>query len=346
MSKGQNFSLPLEVVGLGHGYGDTPVLDQVNFCVHPGELVAVLGTSGCGKTTLLRCIAGLVTPNVGTLTINGVVSAQDGRELCRTEQRNIGLVFQEYALFPNLTVRENVSFGVDGAERRARVDALLAQVGVENLADRRPAALSGGQQQRVALARALAPSPSLLLLDEPFANIDAGRRMAIGDSLRRLLRAHQTSALLVTHDRMEALSLADRVVVLSGGPSGAKIAQDASPEKIYSQPVDQAVAMLTGGGWFLSASGEGQQATTVLGSAELLEPRHGDITILVRPHQASFVPTEDGPQVVVDARFVGHTWRISCESQDGPVRIVESASSVARGQRGLIQFSQPLWALP
>jgi len=344
MSNDNTPTLPLEVAGLGHSYGATPVLDQVNLCVQPGELVSVLGTSGCGKTTLLRCIAGLVTPNRGSLIINGVVAASEGRELCRTEERNIGLVFQEYALFPNLTVRENVAFGVDGWP--SRVDALLEQVGVDTLANRLPAALSGGQQQRVALARALAPSPSLLLLDEPFANIDAGRRMAIGDALRVLLRQHRTSALLVTHDRGEALSLADRVVVLAGGSAGAEIAQDASPQEIYRRPVNRAVAMLTGGGWFLDAEGDGMGARSAMGAVSLLDSRKGPIVVLVRPHQASFVPDIDGLQVVKDCRFLGHTWRICCEGPDGKARLVESTGSFERGQRGNIEFIESLWALP
>ena len=200
--------------------GALPVVNGLSFGVAEGELVALLGPSGCGKTTALRCLAGFLQPDSGTVTLGDAVLSDEGGAFVAPEKRGLGFVFQDHALFPHLTVRENVAFGLRGmsrADRTARADSLLHLVGMASFEDRAVQALSGGQQQRVALARALAPRPRMLLLDEPFSGLDALLRAEMRDRVAEILRAEGTTALLVTHDQEEAMQFADRVAVMQGG---------------------------------------------------------------------------------------------------------------------------------
>ncbi|MEI4472820.1 ABC transporter ATP-binding protein [Frigidibacter sp. MR17.24] len=224
------------------GYGATIAVDSLDFAMKPGELVALLGPSGCGKTTTMRAIAGLMTPVSGRIEL-------DGRDITRVpaNRRGIGLVFQSYALFPHLTVFENVAFGlrlarVPAAQVRTRVEAALASVGLSHLADRQPKALSGGQQQRVALARSIVVEPKLLLLDEPLSNLDARLRLEMRSELARLQRELGIAMIYVTHDQAEALALADRIIVMREG----RIEQAGTPEEIYERPVSGFVANFIG----------------------------------------------------------------------------------------------------
>ncbi len=213
-------------------YDDKIALDQISLEVKSGEMIALLGSSGCGKTTLLRCIAGLATPDEGRILFGG----KDVTQL-PTQQRPIGMVFQSYALFPNMTVRNNIAFplkvrGVAPSKIVARVDELLALMGLSEHADHHPNMLSGGQQQRTALARALAPDPVVLLLDEPLSALDAVVRDHLRDEIRRIQQSIRTTAILVTHDQSEALAVADRVVVMRAG----RAEQVATPAELYNSP--------------------------------------------------------------------------------------------------------------
>ncbi|MCL4247927.1 MAG: ABC transporter ATP-binding protein [Anaerolineae bacterium] len=219
-----------------------PTLDHYDLTVHSGELVSLLGPSGCGKTTTLRAVAGFVVPASGQITVAG-------RDVTRIppNQRDIGLVFQSYALFPHLTVAQNIAFGlrmrgVRGSERDRRVAEALKLVDLEGLGGRRPAQLSGGQQQRVALARAVVIEPQLLLLDEPLSNLDAKLRVTMRTEIRRLQQRLGVTTLYVTHDQIEALAISDRVVVMNQG----RIEQSGSPEEIYKQPATPFVADFLG----------------------------------------------------------------------------------------------------
>jgi iron(III) transport system ATP-binding protein len=292
----------LQVDGLVHAYGATPVLGGVDLTVRPGELVAVLGASGCGKTTMLRSIAGLVVPTGGRIHIGGREVVANGRERVPIERRRVGLVFQDYALFGAMTVAQNVAYGIGRDD--ARVAELLDRVGLAGLGDRRPSQLSGGQQQRVALARAMAPRPDLLLLDEPFANVDAERRAELGASLRRALAAEGRAALLVTHDRTDALSLADRVLVLVPGARGGVAGQLGTPEEVYGAPVDLQVARLTG-------------PCAVFDGA------------VVRPEDLAVVPAGQ-PGTVVASQYLGDHVRLTVET-DGGVVLVRHPTRLARG---------------
>ena len=333
---------PLTLTDLRHAYGTTPVLDGISFTLRPGEFVAILGASGCGKTTLLRAIAGLLTPADGRIDIGGRMVAQDGQEAIGVEKRGVGLVFQDYALFPQMSVADNVGFGLPRAQRAERVAGLITVAGLDGLADRRPSALSGGQQQRVALIRALAPRPHLLLLDEPFANVDAERRATLGARLIDLIRAEGAAALLVTHDRTDALQLTDRVIALTPGERGATIAQDDTPEVLYRQPASRAVARLTGPCWFLDGTAEGTTATTPLGVLPLHAPRSGPVTLMVRPEQAHL--TTGSAHAILRQRFVGRGWVADCQTPVGVVTVEATQRTAAA--TGQVVVSGPAWALP
>ena len=325
---------PLVCEALGHHYGETPVLDRVDLSVAEGEFVTVLGSSGCGKTTLLRGIAGLVTPGRGRILLGGEVVVEGGRERVPTERRRVGLVFQEYALFPALTVAQNVGFAEPDP---ARVAELLALVGLPELGARRPSQLSGGQQQRVALARALAPRPTLLLLDEPFANVDADRREQLGAALKATTRQEGASVLLVTHDRQDALSLSDRVIALTPAPAGAVVAQVGAPDALYHRPSSAYVASLTGACWMLDGEAGGATARTDWGEVALVREARGPVTLAVRPEQARFVG--EGTRRVIERRFSEGRWRLTLE---GGARCIGDAPV---GATGGLAFDGPLWAV-
>ena len=266
--------------------GSPPVaaLFDVNLDIAEGSLTAVLGPSGCGKTTLLRTIAGLERPGAGRITMHDTVF-DDGREHLAPERRNIGLVPQDGALFPHLDVAGNIAFGLrrtPSARRAQRVEEMLALVGLEHLADRRPDQLSGGQQQRVALARALAPRPSLVLLDEPFSALDSGLRAEVRNEVAQLLRAATATALIVTHDQTEALEMADVVAVLRDG----RLVQTGPPTELYHRPVDAWTGQFIGDALLLDGMGAGGAIDCALGRLSTVSPRgDGPAVVLLRPEQ-------------------------------------------------------------
>lgn len=244
-------ALRVEAVGVDFGTDGVPrwVLDGLSFSLRAGEIGCLLGESGCGKSTALRAIAGFIQPACGRIVIGEREMAGPGTWV-EPEARRTGVVFQDYALFPHLDVAANVGFGLRGvgrARRQARIGEMLELVGLADMGRRFPHELSGGQQQRVALARALAPGPSLLLLDEPFSNLDPELRERLALDLRELLKRAGTTALLVTHDQHEAFALADSVGVMSGG----RVLQWDSPYQLYHRPATRAVADFVGHGAFL-----------------------------------------------------------------------------------------------
>ncbi len=336
---------PLVIEGLGHAFGHVAVLRGVDLTVGQGELVALLGDSGSGKTTLLRAVAGLTTPAEGRVVVGGVVVAEGGRERVAAERRGVGLVFQEYALFPGMTARQNVAFG---ARDPADVDALLATVGLAELGDRRPAQLSGGQQQRVALARALAARPHVLLLDEPFANVDAARRADLAHELRLLTVGRGASVVLVTHDAADAMVMADRIAVLDGRP--ARVVQADTPEALYRRPVDEATARRLGPCALVRGKVEAPErvATTPLGRVPLTTSARGEVTLVVRPEQVRFTPGE-GDDEVVSCAFVGRGSRLRVRARGLELWVDADraqSSGVAPGTRGAVAVVDACWALP
>jgi iron(III) transport system ATP-binding protein len=245
----------IELIGATRRFGNLRAVDCVSLAIAPGSVFALLGPSGCGKTTLLRLIAGFERPDAGSVLVDGQTVATPQRVM-PPERRRIGIVFQDYALFPHLTVRQNIAYGLKRRlwqkRRRARIEDMLELVDLTAHAEKRPHQLSGGEQQRVALARALAPEPRTILLDEPFANLDATLRAEVRDQTRQILKRCGATAILVTHDQEEALSIADTVGVMLAG----RIAQVGSPEEVYYTPATREVARLIGDGNLLEAHTE------------------------------------------------------------------------------------------
>ncbi len=239
----------LEVTQLAHQYGERTILDSISFTLEAGEIGCILGPSGCGKTTALRLIAGFEPPAAGQIRLLGQTVSEAGYAI-PPDRRGVGMVFQDYALFPHLSVAKNIAFGLAKmarAERAARVQQMLELVGLAGRGDAYPHELSGGQQQRVALARALAPGPKLLLLDEPFSNLDVDLREKLALEVREILKHEHITALMVTHDQHEAFAMADWVGVMSDG----RIQQWDTPYNLYHQPVNRFVADFVGQGVFL-----------------------------------------------------------------------------------------------
>ncbi|MFB6122323.1 MAG: ABC transporter ATP-binding protein [Haloferacaceae archaeon] len=303
----------LELDGVSKRYGSERVISDLELTVRDGEILTLLGPSGCGKTTTLRLISGLERPDGGEVRLNEVAVAGPGT-FVSPERRGIGVVFQEFALFPHLTAAENVAFGLDewpASEREARVDELLSLVGLEAQGDSYPDELSGGQQQRVALARSLAPEPEVLLLDEPFSNLDVDLRVQMREEVRRILKETGVTAVSVTHDQEEAMSISDRVAVMNDG----HIEQVGNPERVFQQPKSRFVAGFLGHASFLPGYVHGDEVSTGLGPV----PRdqiHGlagsydrtRIDVLVRPDDLTAVPTNGGVDGrVVARRYLGPT---------------------------------------
>lgn len=251
----------LEVSDLQLNFGAKNVLQQFSFSLQRGEIACLLGASGCGKTTALRAIAGFEQAQSGRIVLNGRTLA-DHNTFVPPHQRRIGIVFQDYALFPHLTVRENIAFGLrrnSSSERNSRVNDLLALIGLNDCADRYPHELSGGQQQRVALARALAPKPELILLDEPFSNLDADLRTRLSKEVRQLLKQENTSAIMVTHDQQEAFAMADQIGIMASG----KLQQWAPPYTLYHHPANVDIATFIGEGVLLRGQVSGSNYVTL-----------------------------------------------------------------------------------
>ncbi len=291
-------------------YDDVPVVSDVSFHVNEGDICSLLGPSGCGKTTLLRAIAGFVDVAAGSIEVDGKTLSRAGQTLA-PEKRQVGMVFQDYALFPHLTVAENVAFGISTQppkKRQARVSALLELVHLSGTEHRYPTELSGGQQQRVALARALAPGPRLLLMDEPFSNLDAELRKRLSLEVRDILKDYGITAVLVTHDQDEAFAFSDHVGLLHGG----KLQQWDTPFNLYHEPNNRLVADFIGQGSFIPGVMEkGNLVETelgpLMGNRAYPWPDQTRVDVLLRPDDITLCEEEGmGLKATVDSRvFAG-----------------------------------------
>ena len=303
----------IAVRDLGKNFGAARALDGVSFGVADGAFVCLVGPSGCGKTTLLRIIAGLETPSEGSVMLGRTDATQ-----LPPARRGMGVVFQSYALFPNLTASRNVAFGLHGkgwrhAKRDARTAEMLALVGLQDFARRRPAQLSGGQQQRVALARALAPSPRFLLLDEPLSALDPHVRLSLRAELKDVQRRLGVTTLMVTHDREEALALSDLVVVLRAG----RVEQAASPRELFDAPATAFVADFVAGMNLIEARSAGEDALTI-GDCRVVGPRHGfapgaPVCVAAAPDSIQLTAADAPgacPALVRSVEFAGRTLRV------------------------------------
>ena len=315
--------MSIEVRNVSKHFNAFRALNNINLDINSGELVALLGPSGCGKTTLLRIIAGLETPDAGNIVFHGEdVSGHDVRD------RNVGFVFQHYAAFKHLTVAKNVAFGLEirkrpKAEVARRVDELLRLVHLEQFAHRLPAQLSGGQRQRMALARALAIEPKVLLLDEPFGALDAKVRKELRDWLRRLHDEVHVTTVFVTHDQEEALTMSDRIAVMSAG----RIQQIGSPREIYGRPVNRFVADFIGETNFLPATVAGAVATLPGGVTIPVGPaRQGPVTLAIRPEHLRLDPEGPLAAQVDHAVYFGTDSRLHLRLADGATLIALGAA--------------------
>ena len=304
----------LECVGLTKRFGDNVPVDGFNLTIPQGEVVALLGPSGCGKTTALRLIAGFLNPEAGAISIGGEAMHQPGRSV-PPEKRRVGMVFQEGALFPHLTVEQNIAYGLAKDDDRAqRIQEVITLTGLDGLAQRMPHQLSGGQQQRVALARALAPRPELLLLDEPFSNLDAGLREQVRRDVMSILRVSGITAVFVTHDQEEAMYVGDHIAVMNRG----KIEQQGTPEEIFHRPATKFVAEFVGTVDFLPARWEAGRLVTPVGTAELpgCPAAAGLLEVMVRPDCLDCYPSAQGEGVIADREFRGafYLYRVALAS--------------------------------
>ena len=324
----------LSAQGISKTFGDTLAVRELSFEVERGEIVALLGPSGCGKSTTLRLLAGFERPDRGAVQINGDVVV-DSDVWRPPERRRIGMVPQDFALFPHLSVGENVAFGLPNGHhswwtrplRRlrgnvvpTRVGEMLELVGLEGFSERFPHELSGGEAQRVALARALAPQPAAVLLDEPFSNLDQNLRASLRLAMRNILKAADTAAVFVTHDREEALSLADRVAVMHDG----RIEQIGAPDDIYYRPETRFIGTFVGDANIVPGEKVGGGAQTEIGFVVLSNPgtdTAGEaVDILLRPEQLALKPCQDdGPDCanVISSEYYGHDQVVRVRLQSG-----------------------------
>lgn len=313
-------AIALSLQSVGKRFGSQSVLTDLNLDVHQHEFVAILGSSGSGKTTLLRLISGFEAPDQGQIFISGKLVA-GGAKLVAAEQRRVGYVPQDAALFPHLTVAENIEFGLRDLaklQKLERVSELLRLVDLVGFEQRMPHELSGGQRHRIALARALAPHPDLILLDEPFSALDAELRVRLREDVRKVLKTTETTAILVTHDQEEALSMADRVAVLRDG----RFAQIGEPREIYEAPTDIEMATFLGDSVLLDGTVVDGKVVTALGSLTPLnrvqEGAKGRVAI--RPENFYLQPNINGDGVVIGRQFFGHDALVEVKLPDAVIR--------------------------
>ena len=340
-------------------FNGSDAVDGASFEVEEGRILALLGPSGCGKTTALRLIAGFETPDGGTIELRGDVVAGRGRWM-PPERRRVGMVFQDYALFPHMTVRQNVAFGLNGVRSRLpwrvaglgdarqarRVDEVLETVGLSNAAAKMPHELSGGEQQRVALARAIAPNPPVALLDEPFSNLDAGLRVRVRSEVKDILREAGCAAIWVTHDQDEAFVAADRVGVMLAG----RVQQIGPPAEVYASPRTLQVAAFLGDANIVEGEAHGAFVATALGRLPTRSPASGPVKAVVRPEAIRIEPKEAGlvPAHVADREFYGHHQVVLLDGPGG-MRLrarMGPAVPVAPGEGVTISVMGPVAVFP
>ena len=342
----------LRCVGISKTYNTVRAIADLSLRIEKGGIISLLGPSGCGKTTLLRLIAGFENLDDGQIFLGDQLVSSSAHDI-PTEKRNVGMVFQDGALFPHLTVEQNIQYGLSRSNpHKSRTSEVLALVGLDGLSDRMPYQLSGGQQQRVALARALAPGPELLLLDEPFSNLDPSLRDQIRLDTRRILKANSATAIFVTHDQEEALVMGDHIAVMNQG----RIEQFDIPEQIFHHPTSRFVAEFIGMADFINANLTGSTIESPVGTMEcpsaLLSNRDSGLEVMVRPDCLDCFPSNDEPTGTIEAKefrgafylysvrlFTGETVRcLLSHTDDFPLGL--QVKLTLRHEHGLKAFSQ------
>ncbi len=292
----------MRLAGITKRFGEFVAVDDLNLDIYEGEFFSLLGPSGCGKTTTLRMIAGFEDPTQGEISVAG-----EEVQGVPPYRRPVNTVFQSYAIFPHLNVFDNVAFGLRRAkvpkdEVASRVADACEMVQLEGFEKRKPGMLSGGQQQRVALARALAPEPAVVLLDEPFSNLDAGLRARVRSEIREILREAEVTSIFVTHDQEEALSLADEVAVMMAGT----VFQTAPPEDLYHRPTAHEIAAFVGEANFLPGTAQNGRVRCALGEIPSTRAYEGEVEAMLRPEALRLAARPDGEATVIGREFYGH----------------------------------------
>ncbi|WP_105253768.1 ABC transporter ATP-binding protein [Pseudoalteromonas sp. T1lg75] len=327
----------LHLDNISFNYGERAVVDNLSLHLGDNEILCLLGASGCGKTTTLKAIAGLLRPHQGVIRLGETILCDDNRFVA-PQHRNMGMMFQDYALFPHLNVADNIAFGLKAMTRvnkAKRVKEMLALVHLEDCAHRYPHQLSGGQQQRVAIARALAYKPSLLLLDEPFSNIDHQVRFQLIADIRRIIKDQQVSAIFVTHSKEEAFAFADTLAVMHQG----KIAQQGTPQQLFHHPRSKVVAEFLGTGLYLDAQKQDdyhfETQFGVVKSQQAVEGSEQVGQLYVRPHDLQLIADESGPVTVLSKRFVGteYVYRVQVFGQELEVPVKQPEQEFLPGQK-------------
>ncbi|MBT8472966.1 MAG: ABC transporter ATP-binding protein [Marinicaulis sp.] len=339
--------MSLRLDSVSHAYGATPVVRDVSLQVDPGEIFCLFGPSGCGKTTILRLIAGLEDLQSGEIFVDDGLVAGGGRNLS-PQRRPVGFVFQDFVLFPHLTVRQNIAFGLpqNTTKKSAAVDAQLQALNLTDFGDRYPNELSGGQQQRVALARTLIRNPKAILLDEPFASIDAALRKRLREQLRTLLKAQGVISILVTHDAEEALALGDRIGLMRDG----RLIEIAAPAVLFDKPSTPEGARIFPGAQEFPGEISGGKIATAFGEFSACGLADGPGAAVIHDGAIEAVVDPAGKFAIVDTRFVGPGWRATVQGESAndetcSARIQDHQSPGARvnlniDECGIFVFSQ------
>ncbi|HUW00709.1 MAG TPA: ABC transporter ATP-binding protein [Acidimicrobiales bacterium] len=341
MSRG----VPVELRGIRSAYDGAEVLHGIDLGVAAAETISLLGPSGCGKTTLLRCIAGLEHPTAGMITIGDHVVSDGDSTWVAPRHRGLGMVFQDGALFPHLSVAENIAFGIHrNGDIAGRVDEMLDLVGLGGMGDRLPGTLSGGQAQRVALARALAPAPSVLLLDEPFSSLDAALRDQVRGEVQRILREVEVTTVFVTHDQEEAFEMGSLVAVICDG----HLEQVAPGRDLYRAPASAWVATFVGEANLVEGTASGTTATTALGEIELRHAAVGAVTVVIRPEDIAVIgPGTHAVQAEVGpVRYRGHDMLVPLRVDGLEITARVQGDVDPRGRVGLELVGPPAAAFP
>ena len=330
--------------GVSKRFGDVVALDGFDLAVDSGTVLGLLGPSGSGKTTALRVIAGFDRPDTGTVDIAGTPVVGSGI-FVPPERRRVGMVFQDYALFPHLDVADNVGFGLGKDEHPARVAEVLEMVGLGGMGSRMPHELSGGEQQRVALARALAPRPHLVLLDEPFSNLDTPNRDRVRREVRTILVEARATAIFVTHDQEEALAMSDTVAVMREG----RVLQIAAPHDLYRRPGDCWVARFLGEAEFVTGQAADGRVETPLGWFADETGARGPVEVMIRPEAVRLTKDDAGPALVVDREFYGHDQLVTLHldgghrllARTGPHPIFDPGDRASFAVTDVVVFPEP-----
>ncbi len=330
--------------GISKRFGQTRAVDGADLAVEQGQIFALLGPSGCGKTTLLRLIGGFETSDTGEIELDGRLLVSPS-QFVPPEKRKVAVVFQDFALFPHMNVMKNIAFGLPrGADHRGRVAELLELVGLEELGQRMPHELSGGQQQRVALARALAAEPTLILLDEPFSNLDPSIRQRVRSEVKQLIQSIGITAIFVTHDQEEALSLAEGVAVMMEG----RIVQTGSPAEIYTHPVSRAVAEFIGDANFLPGEVADGLVRCELGQLRVQANFEGKADVMIRAEEISLSADHGAVSEVVGVEYYGHDQMATVRAPSGRLLKIRlpAGREATPGERVTIAVQGEVLAFP